>query len=488
MLARPLILLLALTLLLGSAGALAPAGAQDGQAGYDVALIFDRTTFDRQVRASALDLISRLDANRDQIAIFTAGRNASRLQGLTDDFVAAANALELVQSDTSVRAAPALSQARAELQGRRRRPENYPAVVLWTGGRFLDVQATLNAVEALTEDGIQVFFIGAGPSPDLALLMRLAPTDRSLFPSGSPFEIMQLAEQLVVPTPTPTPRPITTPTLTPLPTPTPPPTVPPSPSPVPSHRRFFAESGFSLADPAFIDYFDRRGGLRTFGYPISRSHQLLGRRSQIFQHAIMQLDEGGRVSLANLMTPEFMPFTRFAGATIPAWDPAFAAAAPRPGEEDWGRLALEFISARVPQRWRGIPVGFYTAYLNTVRAAEAFPEGDVDTSLLPLFNVEIWGLPVSAPGQDPNRRGVVYQRFERGVMAYDASCACVRALPMAAYFKSLLTGEDLPSDLESQARFSRFYRQYDNLRPRGLVRPEELPDTNLRDAFEPEAP
>src|SRR5262249_62203502 len=46
----------------------------------------------------------------------------------------------------------------------------------------------------------------------------------------------------------------------------------------PAHAagRFYAQTGFSIDDPAFQDYFDHRGGLRTFGYPVSRAVKFLG--------------------------------------------------------------------------------------------------------------------------------------------------------------------------------------------------------------------
>jgi hypothetical protein len=51
---------------------------------------------------------------------------------------------------------------------------------------------------------------------------------------------------------------------------------------------------------------------------------------------------------------------------------------------------------------------------------------------------------------------------------------------------SLLTGQNLPIDLEAAAAKSRFYRQYNYTAPNGLVRPNELPGTNMANAFEPE--
>jgi len=68
-------------------------------------------------------------------------------------------------------------------------------------------------------------------------------------------------------------------------------------------------------------------------------------------------------------------------------------------------------------------------------------------------------------------------------MHYDATCKCTQGLLLADYFKSLLTGENLPIDLEAQAAASPFLRQFAPDRPTSLRQPMALPGTDLTSAF-----
>jgi hypothetical protein len=68
-------------------------------------------------------------------------------------------------------------------------------------------------------------------------------------------------------------------------------------------------------------------------------------------------------------------------------------------------------------------------------------------------------------------------------MHYDATCRCTQGLLLADYFKALLTGENLPVDLDAQAAASPFLRQYSPDRPTGLRQPTRLPGTDLTSAF-----
>ena len=95
-------------------------------------------------------------------------------------------------------------------------------------------------------------------------------------------------------------------------------------------------------------------------------------------------------------------------------------------------------------------------------------------------------MPTSLPAQDPNNGGFIYQRFQRGIMHYDAACRCTQGLLLADYFKALLTGENLPADLAAQAGDSPFLRQYAADRPIGLAPPSRAaghgPDQRLHEA------
>ena len=62
-----------------------------------------------------------------------------------------------------------------------------------------------------------------------------------------------------------------------------------------SDPRFFPETNFSIPDDRFWDYFQKRGGVRTFGYPVSRPFIFHGTLVQFFQRGIMH-SEIGRAS------------------------------------------------------------------------------------------------------------------------------------------------------------------------------------------------
>jgi hypothetical protein len=86
---------------------------------------------------------------------------------------------------------------------------------------------------------------------------------------------------------------------------------------------------------------------------------------------------------------------------------------------------------------------------------------------------------------DPNNANFVYQRFQRGIMHYDAGTGVTRGILLADYLKSVLTGQNVPDDLSQQVRGSRFFGQYSPGAPLWLARPAELPGTDLSWAFEP---
>src|SRR5205085_871605 len=136
----------------------------------------------------------------------------------------------------------------------------------------------------------------------------------------------------------------------------------------------------------------------------------------------------------------------------------------------------------------GQAVNFGQTFQTTVKYEEAFPNGEIGPGIMPTINLELWGVPTSQPAADPTNGGFVYLRFQRGIMHFDASTGATQGLLLADYLKSILTGKNLPPDLEQQSRSSRFYLQYDPRRPKSLARPQDLPGTDLAGAFEPESP
>jgi hypothetical protein len=250
----------------------------------------------------------------------------------------------------------------------------------------------------------------------------------------------------------------------------------------------FAETpapSFGIGNPAFQDYYQKRGGLRTFGQPISREFSLLGFRVQLFQRAVLQLMPDGSATTMNLLDAGMMPYDSFNFSAVPAPDPRLIAGAPAANEPDYAARAIDFVRMNAPDEWEGKAVNFAGTFASTVRLADAFPAGNGEPSLLPLLNLEIWGLPTSKPAYDPANHDFVYQRFQRGIMHYDARTGVTQGLLLGDYFKAILIGEGLPADVEAASAGSPFLRQYDPATGTGPLRPAALPASDLAQAFLP---
>src|SRR5688572_28649073 len=83
------------------------------------------------------------------------------------------------------------------------------------------------------------------------------------------------------------------------------------------------------------------------------------------------------------------------GLTVPAADPAVVFLAPRPDQPNYAMRVQLFVEAVVPEPFKST--------FNTTGGADA------------------WGLPISLPSPDPNNPEFVYQRFENGVLFYNAT-------------------------------------------------------------------
>src|SRR5579864_7575394 len=252
-------------------------------------------------------------------------------------------------------------------------------------------------------------------------------------------------------------------------------------------QRFFSQTGYRVDMDPFWSFFQARGGVTTFGYPVSRTFKLDGFPVQIFQRIVVQLQPDGSVSTLNLLDPGLMPYTRINGSTFPAPDPNVVSKTPTVNDPDYANKIVQFTQSNTPDVFNGNNVNFFQTFNSTVTYDAAFPNGDGPQSLLPLFNLQIWGAPTSQPAIDPNNHNFIYLRFQRGIMHYDMSCNCTQGLLLADYLKSLLTGQNLPPDLEAQARTSKYYKQYAPGQPLSIARPTELVGSDLTNAFVPGA-
>jgi len=245
----------------------------------------------------------------------------------------------------------------------------------------------------------------------------------------------------------------------------------------------FQETGFCITNSAFADYFRLRGGTRILGFPISRSFTLEGFEVQFFQRVVLQL-QGGQVQRLNVLDPSIMPMTRANQSVFPANDPQIAARAPQAGSATYAQDVVKFVQSVSPNDWNGHHVGFSDLFNTTVPVDIAFAGQTPNPDLVTLLNLEIWGLPTSNPAADPGNGGFVYQRYQRGIMHFDASCGCTQGILVGEYLKSVITGKNIPSDLNQDMQGSKYLGQYSPGSPGWVARPAQLANTDMNGAFE----
>jgi len=248
----------------------------------------------------------------------------------------------------------------------------------------------------------------------------------------------------------------------------------------------FPETGFCITNQQFANYLRLRGGVRTLGYPISRSFMLDGSEVQFFQRVVLQM-QGNAVGRLNILDPGVMPMTRANQSVFPGPDPQIAAQAPKTTSPTYAQDVVQFIQNVSPNTFNGQAVKFFDTFIATVPPDMAFGGAAPNPSLLTLLNLEIWGLPTSNPAPDPGNPNFVYQRFQRGIMHYDASCRCTQGILVGEYLKAVIINRDLPTDLAEDMQGSRFLGQYNPGSPDGVARSGELANSNLTNAFEPGA-
>lgn len=264
--------------------------------------------------------------------------------------------------------------------------------------------------------------------------------------------------------------------------------------PTPHDARYFSDTGYRIDNDLIWHYFQARGGIATFGYPVSRTFPFLGFWTQIFQRQIVQIggqggDAPGLMNLLDPGTPEvpgLLPVTSANFSSFPAFDPALAAQAPPVGSPTYADDVVAFVQQHVPDTFQGLPVRFYQTFAATFSN--------------PLVSLEIWGLPTSQPAIDPTNHHFVYQRFQRGIMQYDAGCNCTGGILLADTFKSVLLAGSPglavppPADVVQEMHASPYLGLYDPTKVNAvsllLAGSENIPragGTDLAFAFDPVA-
>jgi hypothetical protein len=99
------------------------------------------------------------------------------------------------------------------------------------------------------------------------------------------------------------------------------------------------------------------------------------------------------------------------GLTIPAVDPALVFVAPTPDQPNYDARLQAFLSVTVPDVWNGQPVDFLSTLNDT--------------------GADVLGVPTSQPAADPHNPQFVYQRFQNGVLFYNAAEGTTSVLPLS---------------------------------------------------------
>jgi hypothetical protein len=249
------------------------------------------------------------------------------------------------------------------------------------------------------------------------------------------------------------------------------------PPPIAHDERYFDETGYRIDNDAIWSYFRARGRVPVFGFPVSRPFVLLGCEVQIFQRQVAQACAGRGVTLMNILDPDIFPYERINGSGLPPPDAGLKADTPAVGSAGYDTAIVDFVRSNAPDAFDGESVGFSRTFFGLITAAIAGTDN-------PLINLEVWGAPISRPQRDPLNDKFVYQRFQRGVMHFDAASGRTQGLLLADYLKAILRGRDVPTDLGQAARGSKYFGQYCPDKTRYICRPGDLAATDLTYAFE----
>src|ERR1051326_4628971 len=88
------------------------------------------------------------------------------------------------------------------------------------------------------------------------------------------------------------------------------------PVPTGTDPSFFPATGYRISSPAILEYFQRHGGVRTFGYPVSSEFPLLAKRVQMFQRQVLEIESDGSVVPVNMLDANVLPITAIAGLSL----------------------------------------------------------------------------------------------------------------------------------------------------------------------------
>src|SRR5262249_37249056 len=136
--------------------------------------------------------------------------------------------------------------------------------------------------------------------------------------------------------------------------------------PVVHDARYFVETRFRIDNDSIWGYFNARGGVDAFGFPVSRTFTFLGCTSQIMQRQVAQVCSDGQPRLINVLDPEIFPYTQVNGSTFPGPDPTVKSNTPQVSSPTYATDILDFVRANAPDTFAGQPVGFGRTFFGSV--------------------------------------------------------------------------------------------------------------------------
>ena len=132
-------------------------------------------------------------------------------------------------------------------------------------------------------------------------------------------------------------------------------------------ERYFTQTGYRVDDDVIWDYFQSRGAVSTFGYPVSETFNFQAVPVQIFQRHVLQR-LGSQPRPLNLLDPDVMPINEFGGLTFPPYDANVAKEAPAPNTPNYGVAVQQHLERTVSNASQSQSVGFLDYYLNAAPA------------------------------------------------------------------------------------------------------------------------
>ena len=95
---------------------------------------------------------------------------------------------------------------------------------------------------------------------------------------------------------------------------------------------------------------------------------------------------------------------------------------------------IDFVRANAVDTFDGKPVNFQSTFFNTISPDRR--QAPTIRASWPCSTSRSGARRPATPAYDPSNHNFIYQRFQRGIMHYDAGCGCTQGLLLADYLKS----------------------------------------------------